>query len=230
MEIKDESDIKEQIERKSEVDSDCELEEEIEDEKLEERYRSVKSYSDLIDINIDFLLNKVPYSYYYHGPFGDCADHAPRRSYLVDLHRLFGVYSINGQSNINEECYIQHSYLDFVVKPSLATKLTSYLLSHPELYTCISTTEHQYDNFPSEVFDLTKYRQHIYAEWEGYSRWRRNIKWFGECLSRYDNVNDILRNCVMFVIAVKSPETSLGCASREADEILREILDVIHDA
>lgn len=189
---------------------------------VDERYLSVRSFNDLLQINVEFLENKLPCTYYYGGPFGDCDDHTPRRNYLIDLHTKYSVYTINGQSNVSDPTFIQHSYLNFIVKQDVSAKIQRKLFNHPEIYTYAYIPNKIKsvisDNFPEEKFSLTRYIED--NKWISPTNWHRDIDWYNELDTPYLNVDKVLHDCSYYMIVVKDP-----ASGRESDEILREILD-----
>ena len=191
-----------------------------------ERYETVQTFDDLLQVNVDFLENKMDQTYYYYGSFGeeggDGEDHAAqRRSHLVDLHHKHRLYTINGQINIDLPCEYQLSYLDFIVEEDLGVKLKPYLLNHPQLYTAVYHRKKlQEDTYPTTRFVLTAYRESSEDEWTGYSTWQRHINFGNDICTPYENINNILKDCYVFVLCVRDLTIQ-----RESDEIVREILE-----
>jgi len=188
-----------------------------------ERYQSIKRFDQLLKINIDFLENKIDGTYYYAGPFGNCKDHEPRRPYLVNLHKKYKLYTIDGQPNLVSESLVQNSYLEFITMEKIGKELIPLLLNHPDLYTCISTRHYQKDNFPSNKFNLTKTKKQD-EEWNYGTNWHRYEKYhISETQTPYPNINKILKLSYLFFIVVKDPTTC-----KEADEILLDVLKSIN--
>lgn len=198
----------------SDSDNDFEYDEEVHD-----LYEHVRSFRDLLYVNIDFLLNKINHTYYYCGPFGDCLDHVPRRDHLVQLHLKYDVYTTEGQSNVCTPTHIQKSYLVFIVQPRLSKRLKPLLFARTDIYTSMSNYEELKYNFPADEdgkYNLTCSRKTTEDDWNYGTNWW-NDRFTPELQTRYDHIDEIFEDCSVFFICVR--------VDREADEILREVLD-----
>ncbi len=191
------------------------------DNQVEELYGQVKTFDDLLDINVKFLQNKIPHTYYYLGHFGEnCGEtHKSRRDALILLHTKYRVYTYCGQSNICQEHSIQQSYLDFLVEPTLAAKIESLLFQSELIYTSTKCHYRYDDNFPTRKYNLTRYYNLSEKTWNYPTNWWRDNDYSEAFCTSFANLDELLYTYHAFCIVVKDP------TSKEADLILKDILD-----
>ena len=98
---------------------------------MNEVYKTVKEYEDLLKTNVDFFKNKLPRTFYYHEPWGegsDQNDHAIKSTRnLIELNSSYRIFTHNGQSNYHDEYTTQRSFLDFYIEIDKFFELKPYL-------------------------------------------------------------------------------------------------------
>ncbi len=105
---------------------------------LDQYYKNVKTWDDLIQTNIDFIEGRQPYTFYYCTTFHD---HAYRdgtykiEEDLLRLHKEFGIFTENGQNSVFTPTHKQRGYLDFVCQKDQA--LVDRLLADQRIYTFV---------------------------------------------------------------------------------------------
>jgi hypothetical protein len=155
-------------------------------------YQSVKSFRDLIDINIKFLKGEIKQTYYHLGPVDP--ETVPLLAKLVEINN-YGFYSTNGQPGLFNIHYVipeyndlgelnpnyepnkfadirQKSYITGLMITSEADKLKEFIIkNYPEYNIIVQDFDNFYSTISLDIMDypLTDERDYSEGEWEHYT-------------------------------------------------------------
>ncbi len=172
---------------------------------IDELYLGVKSFDDLLKINVKFLNNEISETYYNVGPFDDDNN----RKELVKLHLEHRIYTIEMQylENVNSQDYVCRSSLQLIVEPETSSRLEPLLFTSDQIYTSLLSNTRAVDNYPKDslTFNIVTWTDSKGVKHDDTNWWR---DWtpddFLEAAPCY-NVNKVLKHCVVFHISVKDP-------------------------
>ena len=174
------------------------------DDLCEMDYSDVSSFDHLLQINVDFLNNKIDETYYNVGPFED----DDNREALVKLHLDHRIYTTEMQylENDNRSDSVCHSCLQFIVEPETARRLEPLLFSSDQLHTSVLSKTRAVDNFPknSLTFNIMTWTDDKGKKHDDTNWWRN---WTPDEFleTSYPNVDLVLQDCVVFFILAKDP-------------------------
>lgn len=89
-------------------------------QQINQLYKTVKNYEDLLKTNVHFFEGKLPGTFYYLAPWGEGSDQNDHLSKstrnLIKLNSKYRIFTHNGQSNYKDEDIIQRSFIDFYIE------------------------------------------------------------------------------------------------------------------
>ncbi len=192
-------------------------------------YSQVKTFSDLLETNLQFFRKEVEETYYYCAKWGegeDQNDHAlVATDNLIRLTRDYRVFTTNGQSSYSDWCTDQRSYLFCYLESETFNSVKQSLLQDPRIWAVFITRE-QGCLFPkyTEISSLPSSTKRIVLtldDKQPYSVWRRDNSIREEYEStEFPKVNEILHQTVFCVIIRKEWNKRPN-----ADEVLLEHLE-----
>lgn len=190
-----------------------------------EYYDNVRTWRDLLDINIKFLNGEISETYYHVGPTDP--ETVPLLTNLRTINDL-GFYSTSGQPGLIDHKFTipeyndegqpnpyykpglygdseQKSYIEgFMLDDEVSDKFEIYLKKHPKfVYTCSiqSTKEFRSTLPPGKMYNVTRERDYFDKpedNWEHYTNLQNN---YLDEYSDLENVDELLRKTKYFNIA-----------------------------
>ena len=160
-------------------------------------YSKVKTWKELCNTNINFLQGKQNETFYHLGSINDETNSIVDKLIQLNSNEFF---TTNSQPYVNEPDNKQISYIEFNLPYKSAYKLLPELLLDDQIYfsfhSCSCSKPAWFDNFPSQMYNLTKYMKN--------KKWHKCTNWNKYCM--IDNENKILESEICIIAQHYSSE------------------------
>lgn len=195
-------------------------------------YKSVKTWSDLINTNIDFMNGKINKTFYHNGPLNKETHNNSIFEPCIELNKL-QLLTHNSQPYIydidkDENCDVhQKSYIAFYSESHIGKQLYEALIKDERVFVSYENYDLQTfdDNFNCDKYNLTRkritserinlYKTHRPKEVDGYYHitnwWRDNLSEYNIYLPyvrKYPIIEYMLSNCCNFMVVCKGDESA----------------------
>jgi hypothetical protein len=109
---------------------------------MDQVYKRVEDFTDLLQTNLMFFRGEIPRTYYYLAPWGKGADqnnHAEvATTNLIELTEQFRVFTIGGQSSYHTETVHQRSFLECVMEANTFQRVVRRLMGDERIWVYFS--------------------------------------------------------------------------------------------
>jgi hypothetical protein len=120
---------------------------------IDDMYRAVKTWDNLIDTNLLFVTGKIKETFYQYGPLNDETTEDPE--FLQDIVRLNEkkIFTTGSQPFELDE---QRSYIDVHCDATMGEKIFKRLLNNDLVHICYATSTSYFDNMHVPRLNLTR--------------------------------------------------------------------------